>query len=166
MLATSRSVMQRTLGICCRAAPHIINVPASAPAISAAVQHMHWGVQQPPRPPQQLLAAPLSTSVSSAAAEVGDDEPLADHHLPKRLHTQFDGVVVSTAMQKSILVAVTRTRLNRKYNKRQRYTRKFMAHDEGETCALGDRVRIQMSRPISKHKKFKYVMTLAKAEQL
>ena len=109
---------------------------------------------------------PTTCILGLADDTVGDDEPLADHHLPKRLHTQFDGVVVSTAMQKSILVAVTRTRLNRKYNKRQRYTRKFMAHDEGETCALGDRVRIQMSRPISKHKKYKYVMTLAKAEQL
>ena len=94
------------------------------------------------------------------------DVPLAEHHTPKRLHTQFDGVVVSTAMQKTIVVAVTRTRLISKYNKRQRYTRKFMAHDEDELCELGDRVRIQMSRPISKMKKFKYVMMLQKAKKL
>ena len=117
-----------------------------------ALQHSMW---------QWLPAKQLSTQEISVA-----DVPLAEHHVPKRLHTQFDGVVVSTAMQKSIVVAVTRTRLIRKYNKRQRYTRKFMAHDEDELCELGDRVRIQMSRPISKMKTFKYVRMLQKAKKL
>ena len=55
-------------------------------------------------------------------------------------------------MQKSIVVAVSRYNLNYKYNKRQMYTTKLMAHDEEEVCDIGDRVRITMSRPISKRK--------------
>ena len=74
------------------------------------------------------------------------------HHVPPRHHTEMDGIVVSDKMEKTINVAVTRFRVVPKYNKRQRYTRKFMAHDEEEECRMGDRVRIKMSRPISKKK--------------
>ena len=69
-------------------------------------------------------------------------------------------------MQKSIVVAVSRFKMNLKYNKRQKYTRKFMAHDPEEVCEMGDRVRITMCRPLSKKKKFAFVSILEKAKKL
>mmetsp|Transcript_79634 Transcript_79634/g.227371 ORF Transcript_79634/g.227371 Transcript_79634/m.227371 type:complete len:135 (+) Transcript_79634:74-478(+) len=88
------------------------------------------------------------------------------HHVPPRHHTEMDGIVVSDKMQKTINVAVTRYRVVPKYNKRQRYTRKFMAHDEDEECRMGDRVRIKMSRPISKKKRFSFVRILERGQSL
>jgi len=64
------------------------------------------------------------------------------------------GTVVSTKMQKTINVAVDRFRIHLKYRKRIRYTRKFMAHDEGESASDGDLVMIVPSQRISKKKHF------------
>mmetsp|Transcript_47641 Transcript_47641/g.96006 ORF Transcript_47641/g.96006 Transcript_47641/m.96006 type:complete len:136 (+) Transcript_47641:41-448(+) len=104
----------------------------------------------------------LSTNTDLTA----QSDPLPPGHTPKRGHKDFDGIVVSDKMQKSIVVAVTRFRVHQKYNKRLRYTTKFMAHDEDEVCEIGDKVRITMSRPISKRKFFKYHMMLKKADKL
>uniref|UniRef100_A0A7S2H311 Small ribosomal subunit protein uS17c n=1 Tax=Octactis speculum TaxID=3111310 RepID=A0A7S2H311_9STRA len=87
-------------------------------------------------------------------------------HPPKRTNRDFDGIVVSDKMQKSIVVAVTRFRVHPKYNKRLRYTRKFMAHDEEEVCEIGDKVRITMSKPISKRKRFKLLFLMEKVKKL
>jgi small subunit ribosomal protein S17 len=57
-------------------------------------------------------------------------------------------------MQKTVNVAVDRYRVHRKYRKRVRYTRKFMAHDEGEVARDGDTVMIVPCQRISKHKHF------------
>ena len=64
------------------------------------------------------------------------------------------GMVVSTKMQKTINVAVDRFRIHKKYRKRIRYTRKFMAHDESEVARDGDLVTIVPSQRISKKKHF------------
>ena len=64
------------------------------------------------------------------------------------------GFVVSTRMQKTINVAVDRYRIVPKIRKRQRYTRKFFAHDEEEVANMGDLVMITPCHRISKHKHF------------
>ena len=64
------------------------------------------------------------------------------------------GKVVSTKMMKTINVAVDRYRTHKKYKKRLRYTRKFMAHDEREVAKDGDTVLIVPCQRISKHKHF------------
>ena len=64
------------------------------------------------------------------------------------------GAVVSTAMAKTINVDVTRTKIVPKYRKARRYSRRFLAHDEAEECALGDVVRIAPCRPLSRRKHF------------
>mmetsp|Transcript_28349 Transcript_28349/g.84874 ORF Transcript_28349/g.84874 Transcript_28349/m.84874 type:complete len:151 (+) Transcript_28349:160-612(+) len=75
------------------------------------------------------------------------------------------GAVVSTAMQKTVNVSVTRTRVIPKYQKRRKYSRRFMAHDEAEDCKLGDVVRIAPCRPLSKHKHFVVQEILKRAHQ-
>uniref|UniRef100_A0A7S3P821 30S ribosomal protein S17, chloroplastic n=1 Tax=Amphora coffeiformis TaxID=265554 RepID=A0A7S3P821_9STRA len=64
------------------------------------------------------------------------------------------GTVVSTRMQKTVNVAVDRYRIVPKIRKRQRYTRKFFAHDENEVANMGDLVMITPCHRISKFKHF------------
>ncbi|CAH9101850.1 unnamed protein product [Cuscuta europaea] len=62
------------------------------------------------------------------------------------------GTVVSNKMQKSVVVAVDRLFHNKTYNRYIKRTSKFMAHDENNECNIGDRVKLDPSRPLSKHK--------------
>jgi len=62
------------------------------------------------------------------------------------------GKVVSNKMTKSVVVAVQRLWQHPRYPKMVRKTSKFMAHDETNDCNIGDEVRLQPSRPLSKRK--------------
>jgi len=65
---------------------------------------------------------------------------------------QKTGVVVSDKMDKSIVVEVTRNKMHSLYKKVIRVRKRFMAHDESNTAHIGDYVRIEESRPLSKRK--------------
>ncbi|CAI7755333.1 unnamed protein product [Closterium sp. NIES-53] len=75
----------------------------------------------------------------------------------------FIGKVVSSKMQKSVVVAVDRFKAHSKYPKVVHSTKKFMAHDESNECAMGDQVRIESSRPLSKRKHWVVTEVLRKA---
>ena len=64
------------------------------------------------------------------------------------------GVVVSDKMEKSILVKVTRRVRHPLYKKYFYKSKKFMAHDEGNECRVGDTVRISETRPLSARKRW------------
>jgi small subunit ribosomal protein S17 len=64
------------------------------------------------------------------------------------------GKVVSHKMDKTIIVAVERTKRHRLYDKVVYTTRKFYAHDEDNTAQEGDVVQIVESRPLSKTKRW------------
>ncbi len=64
------------------------------------------------------------------------------------------GRVVSDRMDKTVVVLVTRTRRHPRYGKVVRVRKKFYAHDEENTCQVGDLVRIVESRPISRMKRW------------
>ncbi len=64
------------------------------------------------------------------------------------------GTVVSDKMKDTITVAVNRYVKDPKYKKYVQRTKKYLAHDEGNTRTVGERVTIQSSRPISKRKHF------------
>ncbi len=74
------------------------------------------------------------------------------------------GVVISAKMDKSITVAVDRLVAHRLYKKALRRTKKFHAHDEGNTCNVGDVVRIRETRPLSKTKCWKLVEIVKRAD--
>ncbi|KAI5001380.1 hypothetical protein ZWY2020_026030 [Hordeum vulgare] len=67
-------------------------------------------------------------------------------------------------MQKSVVVAVDRLFHNKVYNRYVKRTSKFMAHDEAETCNIGDRVRLDPSRPLSKNKHWIVAEVLRRAK--
>jgi small subunit ribosomal protein S17 len=64
------------------------------------------------------------------------------------------GEVVSTSMQKTIVVVVSRRVPHRLYKKIVSRRKKFYAHDEQSTARVGDVVRIVESRPLSKLKRW------------
>jgi small subunit ribosomal protein S17 len=64
----------------------------------------------------------------------------------------LEGKVVSDKMQKTITVQVSRRTLHPVYQKYLTKSKKYKAHDEQETAKVGDTVRIQECRPISKDK--------------
>lgn len=74
------------------------------------------------------------------------------------------GVVTSTAMQKTITVAVESVKQHRLYKKALKRTKKFKAHDEQEVCKVGDLVRIRETRPLSKTKRWRLVEIVKRAE--
>ena len=75
-----------------------------------------------------------------------------------------DGIVVSSKMDKTIVVSVVRQVRHSTYGKFVRRTKKFYAHDESNQCGIGDRVRIVETRPLSKLKRWKLESVLKKAE--
>ena len=74
------------------------------------------------------------------------------------------GRVVSDGMNKSIVVEVERRVQEARYRRTIRRTSRFMAHDEGNTAKVGDQVRIQETRPLSKRKRWILREILVKAE--
>lgn len=79
---------------------------------------------------------------------------------------QFNGIVVSNATDKTIVVEVVRYKVHRLYGKRVKKTKKFHVHDENNQAKLGDKVRIMECRPISKTKKFRLVKITKVAEKI
>lgn len=64
------------------------------------------------------------------------------------------GYVVSTKMQKTIVVEVKRQKAHPMYKRVVKSSKKFYAHDESNTCHVGDVVRIEETRPLSKLKRW------------
>ncbi|WP_033563418.1 30S ribosomal protein S17 [Sphingobacterium sp. SYP-B4668] len=74
------------------------------------------------------------------------------------------GLVVSNKMDKSIVVTVERKVKHPIYGKFVKKTTKFKAHDEENTCGIGDTVLIMETRPLSKTKNWRLVEILERAK--
>ncbi len=74
------------------------------------------------------------------------------------------GVVASDKMEKTVVVRVDRLVKHPKYRRYVRRTSKFMAHNE-KGATVGDKVRIVETRPLSRHKRWRVVEILQKAEK-
>ena len=68
-------------------------------------------------------------------------------------------------MDKNIVVTVEEFIRQKKKKKRVKRTKKFKAHDEENTCGIGDKVRIMETRPLSKDKRWRLVEIVEKAKQ-
>jgi small subunit ribosomal protein S17 len=73
------------------------------------------------------------------------------------------GTVVSTKMEKTVVVAVENLVLHRMYRKYIKQTNKFMAHCEVPDVSVGDKVVIEESRPLSKRKRWNVREIVARA---
>lgn len=68
---------------------------------------------------------------------------------------KLKGIVVSDAMDKTVVVSVDRFVKHPKYKKYVKKTKRYKAHDEKEEYNVGETVMIQECRPLSKDKHFK-----------
>ncbi len=76
------------------------------------------------------------------------------------------GKVVSDKMDKTVVVAVETLVRHPLYQRTIRRTKKFKAHDEGNSCHTGDKVRMMETRPLSKEKRWRVIEILERAERI
>ncbi len=74
-----------------------------------------------------------------------------------------EGIVISTKMDKTVVVAVVDRVRHRRYGKTLQKTSHLYAHDEGNDAHEGDRVRVSETRPLSKLKHWRVVEVLERA---
>ena len=74
------------------------------------------------------------------------------------------GKVVSDKMDKTIVVAIEDNVRHPKYGKIIKRTVKIHAHDEKNECAIGDKVAVMETRPLSKTKRWRFVEIIEKAK--
>ncbi|HOJ60519.1 MAG TPA: 30S ribosomal protein S17 [bacterium] len=83
---------------------------------------------------------------------------------PRLSHRKIrEGIVVSTAMQKTVVVQIERLVRHPQYGKTVRRLKRVKVHDETGACAVGDVVRIEETRPLSREKRWRYIQTIRKA---
>ncbi len=75
-----------------------------------------------------------------------------------------EGTVVSAKMQKTVVIQVERMVKHPLYGKFLRRRKKMMVHDPEGKCKVGDVVRIQETRPLSKQKHWRYLETVRSAK--
>lgn len=73
------------------------------------------------------------------------------------------GTVVSDKMDKTIVVAIKYNVKHPLYGKVVKRTYKLKAHDEGNICGIGDRVKVMETRPLSRDKRWRLVEIVEKA---
>ena len=81
---------------------------------------------------------------------------------PRGQRKTKEGRVVSDRMDKTIVVAVQRLVQHRLYGRTIRRTSKLKAHDEDNECNVGDIVRIEETRPLSKEKRWRVIEIVRK----
>jgi len=74
------------------------------------------------------------------------------------------GIVTGSKMNKYVVVSVVSREKHPKYGKFIKKTKTFMAHDEQNTCGMGDTVKIMETRPLSKLKRWRMVEVIEKAK--
>jgi small subunit ribosomal protein S17 len=82
----------------------------------------------------------------------------------RNLRKQRTGIVTSNKMDKSITVSIERKVKHPIYGKTVKKSKKFLAHDEENSCNIGDTVRIMETRPLSKRKRWRLVEIIERAK--
>ncbi len=82
----------------------------------------------------------------------------------RNLRKQRTGVVTSNKMDKSITVSIERKVKHPIYSKTVKKSKKFLAHDEENSCNIGDKVCIMETRPLSKRKRWRLVEIIERAK--
>ncbi len=101
------------------------------------------------------------TSESRVATTEAPTDPAHQSESPKRhLRKTRVGQVVSNKMEKTIVVAVVRRVPHAKFGKIVKRTKKLYAHDEQNQCAVGDLVRVEETKPLSRLKRWQLVEVL------
>jgi small subunit ribosomal protein S17 len=112
-------------------------------------------------PEPAAVAAPAAAPAPVAAAKVVAPAD-TDAGRPNRRKVR-EGVVVSDAMQATVVVAVVERVRHPRYGKTVQRTKKLYVHDAEDTAKVGDRVRVQETRPLSKLKRWRLTEVVERA---
>jgi small subunit ribosomal protein S17 len=123
-------------------------VPEVAEVAKVAAEAEVEAPQAAPAPP----AAPVA-----AAATPAEEGPRQNRRKVR------EGVVVSDAMQSTVVVAVVERVRHPRYGKTVQRTKKLYVHDAEDTAKVGDRVRVQETRPLSKLKRWRLTEVVERA---
>ena len=82
----------------------------------------------------------------------------------RNLRKERTGVVLSNKMEKSITVAVKWKEKHPIYGKFVNKTKKYHAHDENNECSIGDTVKVMVTSPLSKTKRWRLVQIIERAK--
>src|SRR5579864_6231683 len=107
----------------------------------------------------------MSTPRNTGTPASGEPAGQAPEQRTTGRRQQKIGRVMSDKMQKTIVVAVEMLKPHPIYKRTQRKTARFKAHDETNSARIGDMVRIEETRPLSKEKRWRLVEILRRAAQ-
>ena len=92
------------------------------------------------------------------------EETTGNDELSRTTHRKVrEGLVISTKMDKTVVVAVVKHVRHRRYGKTMQRTSNLYAHDENNEAREGDRVRVSETRPMSKQKHWRVEEVLERA---
>ncbi len=86
--------------------------------------------------------------------------------MPETHRPNLIGRVASNKMQKTVVVEVEVIKRHPLYHRNIRRSVRLKAHDEENSCQLGDRVRIELTRPLSRDKRWRVVEIVERAQAL
>jgi len=98
--------------------------------------------------------------------QITDDQITDDQMISTRINRRKvrEGLVVSVVQDKTAVIETVDRVRHRRYGKTVQRTKKLQAHDEDNQLSVGDRVRIQETRPLSKTKRWRLVEVLERAK--
>jgi small subunit ribosomal protein S17 len=105
----------------------------------------------------------MATTTKDKSSDTSPRERSEEQH---RHRQQKVGRVTSDKMQKTIVVSVESLKRDRIYKRTFKFTTKFKAHDEENTARIGDIVRIEETRPLSRDKRWRLVEVVQRAVQV
>jgi small subunit ribosomal protein S17 len=138
--------------------------PAAKKAASAKAAAKSTAARKPAA--KKPAAAKKPVAAPAAAKKPVKVKAKAARPAPARVPGRKErrGVVVSSAMDKTIVVRIDTVRAHDKYGKVVRRTSKLHAHDERNAASVGDVVRIVETRPLSATKRWRLLEVLTKAK--
>src|SRR5881396_4004446 len=141
-------------------APAVEEAPADEEAVPAAVSEKKKKGKRLPRAQRRQRSRPQRERPA-------ERKPITRLHKPESergRRQERRGVVVSSAMDKTIVVKVDTIKSHPRYKKVVRRSLKFQAHDEQNAANVGDVVRIVETRPVSKSKHWRLVEVVEAAK--
>jgi small subunit ribosomal protein S17 len=125
--------------------------------VTEAVEEAAAPVEAVAESPATPAPAPAPAPAPKAVATAPEDDSR-----PNRRKVR-EGVVVSDAMQSTVVVAVVERVRHPRYGKTVQRTKKLYVHDAEDTAKVGDRVRVQETRPLSKLKRWRLTEVVERA---
>jgi small subunit ribosomal protein S17 len=133
------------------AAPAVAVTPADDVVVAESAAAV---APEPAQPAPVVATAPAARPAAAPVAEDGER--------PNRRKVR-EGVVISDAMQATVVVAVVERVRHPRYGKTVQRTKKLYVHDADDTAKVGDRVRVQETRPLSKLKRWRLTEVVERA---